>query len=139
MSEAYAVLPAVQLLHVLCCLLCSHILHVPLCLAPAEVDVIRREYGDAVAAYGCLGVLQINQGTETFHYLLLLTDCQSVGKVTVRLMTILQCRIISVTMYTSLLLAVQTCLLTLLAEKIHKEKKSYQMRCGAAPSAVGVQ
>ena len=73
----------------LCCLLCGHILHVPLCLAPAEVDVIRREYGDAVAAYGCLGVLQINQGTETFHYLLLLTDCQSVGKVTVRLMIIL--------------------------------------------------
>lgn len=50
--------------------------------AVGEVDIIRKEYGEAVAAYGCLGVLQLAQGTETFHYLVLITDCQSVGKVT---------------------------------------------------------
>lgn len=50
--------------------------------AVAEVDIIRKEYGEAVAAYGCLGVLQLAQGTDTFHYLVLITDCQSVGKVT---------------------------------------------------------
>ena len=49
--------------------------------APAEVGSIRREYGEAVAAYGCLGVLQIAQGQSVFHYLVLITDCQSVGKV----------------------------------------------------------
>jgi phosphatidylinositol-bisphosphatase len=50
-------------------------------LTPAEAEMIRRDYGEAVAAYGCLGVLQIAQGDQTFHYLVLVTDCQSVGKV----------------------------------------------------------
>lgn len=50
------------------------------------MEVIRKEYGEAVAAYGCLGVLQIAQGKRTFHYLILVTDCQSVGKVRVYVM-----------------------------------------------------
>ena len=49
--------------------------------APVEVDIIRREYGDSTAAYGCLGVLKVNVGTESFSYLVLVTECQSVGKV----------------------------------------------------------
>ena len=28
-----------------------------------------------------MGVLQISEGTEAFNYLVLITDCQSVGKV----------------------------------------------------------
>ena len=43
--------------------------------------MIRKEYGESLAAYGALGVLQIAQGKQTFHYLVLITDCQSVGKV----------------------------------------------------------
>lgn len=50
--------------------------------APVEVDIIRREYGECLAAYGSLGVLTVNVTTETYHYLVLITGCQSVGKVT---------------------------------------------------------
>ena len=49
--------------------------------APVEVDIIRREHGESLAAYGSLGVLTVNVATETFHYLVLITGCQSVGKV----------------------------------------------------------
>ena len=43
--------------------------------------MVRKDYGETVPAYGCLGVLQVAQGDTTFHYLVLITDCQSVGKV----------------------------------------------------------
>ena len=49
--------------------------------APAETEIVRKEYGEALAAYCCLGVLQVAQGDKTFTYLLLVTDCQSLGKV----------------------------------------------------------
>lgn len=62
------------------------VLHLPqpslwLLTAPGEVEIIRKEYGEAVAAYGCLGVLQVAQGKTVYHYLVLVTDCLSVGKV----------------------------------------------------------
>ena len=64
----------------------SHIPHEPppthTHTAPVEVDIIRREYGECLAAYGSLGVLTVNVTTETYHYLVLITGCQSVGKVT---------------------------------------------------------
>ena len=43
--------------------------------------MVRKEYGEALAAYCCLGVLQVAQGDAVYHYLVLVTDCQSVGKV----------------------------------------------------------
>ena len=43
--------------------------------------MVRRDYGEALAAYCCLGVLQVAQGDAVYHYLVLVTDCQSVGKV----------------------------------------------------------
>lgn len=49
--------------------------------APVEVEIIRREYSESTTAYGCLGVLRVNVDTESFHYLVLVTECQSVGKV----------------------------------------------------------
>ena len=49
--------------------------------APVEVDIIRREYGENLPAYGSLGVLTVNVTIETYHYLVLITGCQSVGKV----------------------------------------------------------
>ena len=49
--------------------------------APAEAEMVRRDYGEALAAYCCLGVLQVAQGDAVYHYLVLVTDCQSVGKV----------------------------------------------------------
>ena len=45
------------------------------------MEIIRKDYGEPMSAYGCLGVLQVAQGKEVFHYLVLITDCQSVGKV----------------------------------------------------------
>ena len=65
---------------VFCCLMPQPYLRLVL-TAPAEVEIIRRDYGEPAAAYGCLGVLQVAQGREVFHYLVLITDCQSVGKV----------------------------------------------------------
>ena len=50
-------------------------------LAPVEVDIIRREFTESISAYGCLGVLKVIVGDETFQYLVLVTECQSVGKV----------------------------------------------------------
>lgn len=49
--------------------------------APVEVDIVRREHGESLAAYSSLGVLTVNVATETYHYLVLITGCQSVGKV----------------------------------------------------------
>ena len=51
------------------------IMHLP--LAPAEVDHIRKDYPDAEAAYGCLGVLQ----GEGLLYLVLITGCIQTGKI----------------------------------------------------------
>jgi len=50
-------------------------------LSPVEVDIVRREHGESLAAYSSLGVLTVNVATETYHYLVLITGCQSVGKV----------------------------------------------------------
>lgn len=50
-------------------------------LSPVEVDIIRREFAETISAYGCLGVLKVIVGEETFQYLVLCTGCQSVGKV----------------------------------------------------------
>lgn len=49
--------------------------------APAELDIIRKEYVDCTNAYGCLGVLRVAVGTHTYSYLVLVTECQSIGKV----------------------------------------------------------
>ena len=43
----------------------------------AEADLIRKDYTDSTAAYGCLGVLQ----AEELSYLVLVTRCGLVGRV----------------------------------------------------------
>ena len=52
-------------------------------LAPIELDIIRREcnYGDSVSAYGCLGVLSVDYEQETYQYLVVITECLSLGKI----------------------------------------------------------
>ena len=47
-----------------------------------EVDILRKEcnYSDSVSAYGCLGVLSVDFEHVTFQYLVLVAECQSVGK-----------------------------------------------------------
>ena len=70
----------------LCCLILIRVL-VAFCfcctIAPVEFDIIRREccYNDSVSAYGCLGVLAVDSGSQTFHYLVLVSECLSLGKI----------------------------------------------------------
>ena len=46
------------------------------------MEIIRKEcsYGDSLSAYGCLGVLSVDHEQETFHYLVVITECQPLGK-----------------------------------------------------------
>lgn len=46
------------------------------------MDILRKEcnYSDSVSAYGCLGVLSVDFEHVTFQYLVLVAECQSVGK-----------------------------------------------------------
>lgn len=50
-------------------------------LAPQETEVLRKQYVKIVDAYGCLGVLQLNAGETPLLYLVLVTGCFSVGKI----------------------------------------------------------
>ncbi len=47
-----------------------------------ELEIIRKEcsYGDSLTAYGCLGVLSVDHERETFQYLVVITECQPLGK-----------------------------------------------------------
>ena len=46
------------------------------------MEIIRKEcsYGDSLSAYGCLGVLSVDHEAETFQYLVVITECQPLGK-----------------------------------------------------------
>ena len=47
-----------------------------------EVEILKQEaYSDSIAAYGTLGVLMIAREQSTAQYLVLVTGCQSVGKI----------------------------------------------------------
>ena len=46
------------------------------------MEILKKEaYSDSVSAYGTLGVLAIDHGHNTVQYLVLVTGCQSVGKI----------------------------------------------------------
>jgi len=49
-------------------------------LSPQETDSMKKQYSKLLDAYGCLGVLQLNAGDNTVHYLVMVTGCISVGK-----------------------------------------------------------
>lgn len=47
-----------------------------------EVDILKKEaYTDSIPAYGILGVLMLEHDQTTAQYLVLVTGCQSVGKI----------------------------------------------------------
>lgn len=48
--------------------------------AAQELETIKKQYVKIVDAYGCLGVLQVNAGDSSVHYLVLVTACFSMGK-----------------------------------------------------------
>lgn len=48
--------------------------------AAQEAEIIRKQYVKVVDAYGCLGVLQLNAGESSVLFLVLVTGCVSVGK-----------------------------------------------------------
>ncbi|XP_075219614.1 synaptojanin-1-like [Lycorma delicatula] len=50
-------------------------------LSPQEKESVKRSYTRILDAYGCLGVLQLNAGESTVLYLVMVTGCISVGKV----------------------------------------------------------
>ncbi|KAJ8048138.1 Synaptojanin-1 [Holothuria leucospilota] len=50
-------------------------------LSPEETDVLKKQYVKLLDAYGCLGVLKLNEGGENILYLVLVTGCVSVGKI----------------------------------------------------------
>lgn len=54
-----------------------------LCLIPApqETESLKSQYTKVLDAYGCLGILQLNCGESTLLYLVLVTGCFSVGKI----------------------------------------------------------
>lgn len=49
--------------------------------AATEQQAIKKQYVKVQDAYGCLGVLQINAGNSPVLYLVLVTGCFSVGKI----------------------------------------------------------
>ncbi|XP_071104406.1 synaptojanin-2-like [Haliotis cracherodii] len=51
-------------------------------LSSAEMDTIRKQYTKVLDAYGCLGVLGVNLGREKIMYLVMVSGCLSVGKIT---------------------------------------------------------
>ncbi|XP_031787323.1 synaptojanin-1 isoform X1 [Nasonia vitripennis] len=50
-------------------------------LTAHETDSLKTQYTKLLEAYGCLGVLQLNSGENTFLYLVMVTGCFSVGKI----------------------------------------------------------
>ncbi|ELK38274.1 Synaptojanin-1 [Myotis davidii] len=50
-------------------------------LSSAEKEAIKSTYSKVLDAYGLLGVLRLNLGDSTLHYLVLVTGCMSVGKI----------------------------------------------------------
>ncbi|XP_070494173.1 synaptojanin-1 [Chironomus tepperi] len=50
-------------------------------LSGQETEAIRKNYVKIVDAYGCLGCLQLNAGESTILYLVLVTGCFSIGKI----------------------------------------------------------
>ena len=51
-------------------------------LAPVEVEILKQEaYTDSIPAYGSLGVLMIERDQSMAQYLVLVTGCQSMGKI----------------------------------------------------------
>uniref|UniRef100_G1QF26 phosphoinositide 5-phosphatase n=1 Tax=Myotis lucifugus TaxID=59463 RepID=G1QF26_MYOLU len=50
-------------------------------VASAEKEAIKSTYSKVLDAYGLLGVLRLNLGDTTLHYLVLVTGCMSVGKI----------------------------------------------------------
>ncbi|KAJ4444744.1 hypothetical protein ANN_06541 [Periplaneta americana] len=46
-----------------------------------ETESVKKQYTKLLDAYGCLGVLQLNAGESTVLYLVLVTGCVSVGKI----------------------------------------------------------
>ncbi|XP_014390683.1 PREDICTED: synaptojanin-1 [Myotis brandtii] len=50
-------------------------------LSSAEKEAIKSTYSKVLDAYGLLGVLRLNLGDTTLHYLVLVTGCMSVGKI----------------------------------------------------------
>ncbi|XP_014252090.1 synaptojanin-1 [Cimex lectularius] len=51
------------------------------CLSNKEKDVIKRQYNKMLDAYGSLGILQLNVGTDVVSYLIMITGCISLGKI----------------------------------------------------------
>ena len=49
--------------------------------APMETDLVRSKYTENVQAYALLGVLRVSVATTSRSYMVLVTECQSVGKV----------------------------------------------------------
>ena len=50
--------------------------------APVEVEILKKEaYTDSISAYGTLGVLVLEYEQTPIQYLVLVTGCQSVGKI----------------------------------------------------------
>ncbi|XP_069684733.1 synaptojanin-1 isoform X2 [Periplaneta americana] len=50
-------------------------------LSLQETESVKKQYTKLLDAYGCLGVLQLNAGESTVLYLVLVTGCVSVGKI----------------------------------------------------------
>ncbi|KAK7574119.1 hypothetical protein V9T40_011310 [Parthenolecanium corni] len=50
-------------------------------LSSQEFDSIKRQYTKIQDAYGCLGILQLTQGTSTVPFLVTVTGCIVVGKI----------------------------------------------------------
>lgn len=48
--------------------------------AAQELETIKKQYVKIADAYGCLGVLQVNAGDSSVHYLVVVTGCFSMGK-----------------------------------------------------------
>ena len=47
-----------------------------------EAEILRKEaYADSFVAYGMLGVLVLDSDRVTYRYLVMVTGCQSVGKI----------------------------------------------------------
>ncbi|KAJ8950358.1 hypothetical protein NQ314_007893, partial [Rhamnusium bicolor] len=49
-------------------------------LSAQETDAVKKQYSKILDAYGCLGVLRLNDGESTVLYLVMITGCFSVGK-----------------------------------------------------------
>lgn len=50
-------------------------------LSAQEASSLKPQYSKLLEAYGCLGVLQLNDGENMFLYLVMVTGCVSVGKI----------------------------------------------------------